>query len=333
MAKKEAEVMEEKQKKSPTELVMEEMNKKYGKGTVVGANTKATVMDSVSTGSLGIDLATGIGGLPYGRVVEILGPESCGKTTICLSTIANAQKQGKKCAYIDMEHALDFGYAEDLQVNLDEMIISQPDYGEAALDIAISLIKAGEVKVVVIDSVASLVTKGELEGTVGDVKIAPIARLMSQSMRMMVGSAEKHGCLVIFTNQLRESPGVMYGSPERPTGGNALKFYASIRIDLRKTADAENSLNKTRVKIIKNKCSSPFKTCEVQLIWGRGFNQEGEIIELAVDLEIIQKSGSWFAYGDSKIGQGIAAVEQFLTDNPEFREEIKYKVMEAIKSV
>lgn len=317
-------------KKSKHEETIIRLNKEYGAGTVITGKMKPLDIASVSTGSIGLDIATGINGFPYGRIVEVIGPESVGKTTVCLHVIANAQRSGYKCAIIDAEHSIDAEYATALGVDMDEIVFNQPDYGEQGLEVAKQLMEAGEVKVIMIDSVAALVPKGELEGAHGDQKLGLQARMMGQSMRMITGVAGKNGCLVIFTNQLREKIGVMFGSPETTTGGNALKFYASMRIDMRKTPDAENELNKTRIKVIKNKCAKPFKTCEVQLIWGKGFNQEGEIIDLAVDMDIIQKSGSWFSYKDSKIGQGIASVTKLLEDNPEMMQEIKDLVLDKI---
>jgi recombination protein RecA len=316
-------------------LTLDKIEKDYGKGSVMmlGDKQKDTI-DVISTGSLGLDMALGVGGFPAGRIIEIYGPESSGKTTIAIHTIAQAQKKGGICAIIDAEHAFDASYARKLGVDVDNLIISQPDYGEQGLEIADRLISSGAIDVVVIDSVAALVPKGELEGEMGESKMGLQARLMSQALRKLTATISRTGCCCIFINQLREKIGVMFGNPETTTGGNALKFYASVRLDIRRVSQIKDgdtaSGNRTRVKVVKNKVAPPFRQVEFDIIFGEGISKTGEIIDMGVELGILQKSGSWFAYGDSKIGQGRDAVKQFLWDNPELAEEIEAKIRAAL---
>lgn len=317
-------------------LALDKIEKDYGKGSVMMLGDKQQdTMDVISTGSLGLDVALGVGGFPRGRIIEIYGPESSGKTTIAIHTIAEAQKKGGICAIIDAEHAFDSGYARKLGVDVDNLIISQPDYGEQALEIADRLISSGAVDVVVIDSVAALVPKGELEGEMGDSKMGLQARLMSQALRKLTATIARTGCCCIFINQLREKIGVMFGNPETTTGGNALKFYASVRLDIRRISQIKDgdvaSGNRTRVKVVKNKVAPPFRQVEFDIIFGEGISKVGEIIDMGVELGILQKSGSWFSYGDGKIGQGRDAVKQFLFDNPEVMEEIEGRIREALQ--
>jgi recombination protein RecA len=292
-------------------------------------------MEVIPTGSLGLDVALGVGGYPKGRVVEIYGPESSGKTTLTLHAIAEAQKKGGIAAFIDAEHAFDRYYAEDLGVDVENLIISQPDNGEQALEITDNLIRSGAIDIIVIDSVAALTPKSEIEGEMGDSKMGLHARLMSQALRKLTGSISKTKCTVIFINQLREKIGVMFGNPETTTGGNALKFYASVRIDIRRSTQIKNTNsevlgNKTRVKVVKNKVAPPFKTVEFDIVYGKGISKVGEIIDLGVDFEIINKSGSWFSYDETKLGQGREAVKNLLLDNPELMDELEQKIKEAI---
>jgi recombination protein RecA len=317
-------------------LALDKIEKDYGKGSVMMLGDKQQdKIDVISTGSLGLDVALGVGGFPTGRVVEIYGPESSGKTTVAIHTIAEAQKKGGICAIIDAEHAFDANYARKLGVDIDKLIISQPDYGEQGLEIADRLISSGAVDVVVIDSVAALVPKGELEGEMGDSKMGLQARLMRQALRKLTATISRTGCCCIFINQLREKIGVMFGNPETTTGGNALKFYASVRLDIRRISQIKDgdvaSGNRTRVKVVKNKVAPPFRQVEFDIIFGEGISKVGEIIDMGVELNILQKSGSWFAYGDSKIGQGRDAVKQFLHDNPEVAAEIEAKIRAALE--
>lgn len=317
-------------------LALDKIEKDYGKGSVMMLGDKQKEkMDVISTGSIGLDLALGVGGLPAGRIVEIYGPESSGKTTIAIHTIAQSQKKGGICAIIDVEHAFDASYACKLGVDVDNLIISQPDYGEQGLEIADRLISSGAVDVVVIDSVAALVPKGELEGEMGESKMGLQARLMSQALRKLTATISRTGCCCIFINQLREKIGVMFGNPETTTGGNALKFYASVRLDIRRVSQIKDgdvaSGNRTRVKVVKNKVAPPFRQVEFDIIFGEGISKVGEIIDMGVELNILQKSGSWFAYGDSKIGQGRDAVKQFLNDNPGVADEIEGKIRSALQ--
>jgi recombination protein RecA len=290
----------------------------------------------ISTGSLGLDLALGIGGFPKGRVVEIYGPESSGKTTLAIHAMAEAQKAGGIAAFIDAEHAFDRFYAENLGVNIDELIIAQPDSGEQALEITDNLIRSGAVDIIIIDSVAALTPKSEIEGEMGDSKMGLHARLMSQALRKLTASIAKTGCTCIFINQLREKIGVMFGNPETTTGGNALKFYASVRIDIRRSTqikDGDNVMgNRTRVKVVKNKVAPPFRKAEFDIMYGEGISKVGEIIDLGVEYNVVKKSGSWFSYGETKLGQGRDAVKRLLSDNQELAEEIEAKIVEQIQN-
>ncbi|HEY1031788.1 MAG TPA: recombinase RecA [Flavipsychrobacter sp.] len=317
-------------------LALDKIEKDYGKGSVMMLGDKQQdKIDVISTGSLGLDVALGVGGFPRGRIIEIYGPESSGKTTIAIHTIAEAQKKGGICAIIDAEHAFDASYARKLGVDVDNLIISQPDYGEQALEIADRLISSGAIDVVVIDSVAALVPKGELEGEMGDSKMGLQARLMSQALRKLTATINRTGCCCIFINQLREKIGVMFGNPETTTGGNALKFYASVRLDIRRVSQIKDgdvaSGNRTRVKVVKNKVAPPFRQVEFDIIFGEGISKVGEIIDMGVELGILQKSGSWFSYKEGKIGQGRDAVKQFLFDNPEVTAEIEARIREALQ--
>ena len=317
-------------------LTLDKLDKTYGKGTVMKMGDAAVEdMEIIPTGSLGLDVALGVGGYPKGRVVEIYGPESSGKTTLTLHAIAEAQKKVGIAAFIDAEHAFDRYYAEDLGVDVENLIISQPDNGEQALEITDNLIRSGAIDIIVIDSVAALTPKSEIEGEMGDSKMGLHARLMSQALRKLTGSISKTKCTVIFINQLREKIGVMFGNPETTTGGNALKFYASVRLDIRRSTQIKNTNsevlgNKTRVKVVKNKVAPPFKTVEFDIVYGKGISKVGEIIDLGVDFEIIKKSGSWFSYDDTKLGQGREAVKSLLLDNPELMDELEQKIKEAI---
>lgn len=317
-------------------LAMDKIEKDYGKGSVMMLGEKAQeTQDVISTGSLGLDVALGVGGFPRGRIIEIYGPESSGKTTVAIHTIAEAQKKGGICAIIDAEHAFDSSYARKLGVDVDSLIISQPDYGEQALEIADRLISSGAVDVVVVDSVAALVPKGELEGEMGESKMGLQARLMSQALRKLTATISRTGCCCIFINQLREKIGVMFGNPETTTGGNALKFYASVRLDIRRISQIKDgdisTGNRTRVKVVKNKVAPPFRQVEFDIIFGEGISKVGEVIDMGVELGILAKSGSWYSYNDSKIGQGRDAVKQFLQDNPEMMAEIEGRIREALQ--
>ncbi len=318
-------------------LTLDKMDKTYGKGAVMRMSDQSVIdIDSIPSGSLGLDLALGVGGYPRGRVVEIYGPESSGKTTLALHAIAEAQKAGGIAAFIDAEHAFDRFYAEKLGIDLENLIISQPDNGEQALEITDNLIRSGAIDIIVIDSVAALTPKSEIEGEMGDSKMGLHARLMSQALRKLTASISKTHCTVIFINQLREKIGVMFGNPETTTGGNALKFYASIRLDIRRSTQIKDSNsevqgNKTRVKVVKNKVAPPFKTAEFDIMYGEGISKIGEIIDVGVDYEIIKKSGSWFSYEDTKLGQGRDAVKILLKDNPDLMEELEKKIVAAIK--
>ena len=319
-------------------LTLDKLDKTYGKGSVMRlGDQEVEKVESISSGSIGIDVALGIGGYPKGRVIEIYGPESSGKTTLTLHAIAECQKAGGIAAFIDAEHAFDRFYAEKLGVDLGELVISQPDNGEQALEIADNLIRSGAVDALVIDSVAALTPKSEIEGEMGDSKMGLHARLMSQALRKLTSSISKTNCTVFFINQLREKIGVMFGNPETTTGGNALKFYASVRIDIRRSTqlkDTEGGVlgNKTRVKIVKNKVAPPFKTAEFDIMYGEGISKTGEILDIGVELDIIEKSGSWFSYGGSKLGQGRDSVKSILKDNPELMEELEQKILEELKS-
>lgn len=313
------------------QLTLDKLEKSYGKGTVMKLGDNAVEpIESISTGSISLDIALGIGGVPKGRVIEIYGPESSGKTTLAIHIIAEAQKAGGLAAFIDAEHAFDKGYAKKLGVDVDNLLISQPDNGEQALEIADNLIRSGAIDVIVIDSVAALVPKAEIEGEMGDSRMGLQARLMSQALRKLTGTISKTGCCCIFINQLREKIGVMFGNPETTTGGNALKFYASVRLDIRRTSQIKDSDevsgNRVKVKIVKNKVAPPFRIAEFDIMFGEGISKTGEIIDLGVDFNIIKKAGSWFSYGDTKLGQGRDAVKQLLMDNPELSEEIEAKI-------
>ncbi len=320
------------------QLTLDKLDKTYGKGTVMKMGDKAIEeVETISSGSLGLDLALGVNGYPKGRVIEIYGPESSGKTTLTLHAIAEAQKAGGIAAFIDAEHAFDRTYAEKLGVDIENLIISQPDNGEQALEIAENLIRSGAIDIVVIDSVAALTPKSEIEGEMGDSKMGLHARLMSQALRKLTGTISKTNCTVFFINQLREKIGVMFGSPETTTGGNALKFYASVRLDIRRSTqikDGDNVIgNRTKVKVVKNKVAPPFKVAEFDIMYGEGVSKSGEILDLAVEFEIIKKAGSWFSYGETKLGQGRDAVKALIKDNPEMADELEHKIKEHIKEV
>ncbi len=319
-------------------LTLDKLDKTYGKGSVMKlCDQTVEKVESISSGSIGLDIALGVGGYPKGRVIEIYGPESSGKTTLTLHAIAECQRAGGIAAFIDAEHAFDRFYAEKLGVDLGELVISQPDNGEQALEIADNLIRSGAVDALVIDSVAALTPKSEIEGEMGDSKMGLHARLMSQALRKLTASISKTNCTVFFINQLREKIGVMFGNPETTTGGNALKFYASVRIDIRRSTqlkDTEGGVlgNKTRIKIVKNKVAPPFKTAEFDIMYGEGISKIGEILDIGVEKDIIEKSGSWFSYGGSKLGQGRDSVKSILKDNPELMEELEQKILEELKS-
>jgi len=318
-------------------LTLDKLDKAYGKGTVMKMSDQAIVdVDAISSGSLGLDIALGVGGYPRGRVVEIYGPESSGKTTLTLHAIAEAQKAGGIAAFIDAEHAFDRFYAANLGVDIDNLIISQPDNGEQALEITDNLIRSGAIDIIVIDSVAALTPRSEIEGEMGDSKMGLHARLMSQALRKLTASISKTNSTVIFINQLREKIGVMFGNPETTTGGNALKFYASVRLDIRRSTQIKNTDgavqgNKTRVKVVKNKVAPPFKLAEFDIMYGEGISKVGEILDIAVEHEIIKKSGSWFSYDNTKLGQGRDAVKSIIKDNPELMDELEEKIMLALK--
>ena len=320
------------------QLTLDKLDKTYGKGTVMKMGDAEIVeIDSISSGSLTLDNALGVGGYPKGRVIEIYGPESSGKTTLTLHAIAECQKAGGIAAFIDAEHAFDRFYAQNLGINIDELIISQPDNGEQGLEIADNLIRSGAVDIIVIDSVAALTPRSEIEGEMGDSKMGLHARLMSQALRKLTSNISKTNCTVMFINQLREKIGVMFGNPETTTGGNALKFYASVRLDIRRSTQIKDTNgnvlgNKTRVKVVKNKVAPPFKVSEFDIMYGKGISKMGEIIDLGVAHEIIDKSGSWFSYGDTKLGQGRDSVKSILKDNPELSDEIEAKIVEATKA-
>lgn len=322
---------DKKEKLKALQLTVDKLDKAYGKGTIMKlGDSKVMGIESISTGSLGLDIALGIGGLPKGRVVEIYGPESSGKTTLAIQAIANCQKAGGIAAFIDAEHAFDKTYAERLGVDVNNLLISQPDDGEQALDITEHLIRSGAIDIIVIDSVAALVPRGELEGEMGESKMGLQARLMSQALRKLTGTISKTGCCCIFINQLREKIGVMFGNPETTTGGNALKFYASVRLDIRRIGQIKDgdsvTGNRTRVKVVKNKLAPPFRMTEFDIMYGLGVSKAGEIIDLATELSVIQKSGSWFSYEGAKLGQGRDSVKQMLEDNPEMALEIENKI-------
>ena len=320
------------------QLTLDRLDKTYGKGTVMKMGDSVhEVVESISTGSIGLDFALGVGGYPRGRVVEIYGPESSGKTTLTLHAIAECQKSGGIAAFIDAEHAFDRFYAQNLGVNIDDLIISQPDHGEQALEIADNLIRSGAIDIIVIDSVAALTPKSEIEGEMGDSKMGLHARLMSQALRKLTSTISKTNCTVFFINQLREKIGVMFGNPETTTGGNALKFYASVRLDIRRSTQLKDSSgnalgNKTRVKVVKNKVAPPFRVCEFDIMYGEGISKLGEIIDIGTEAGIIDKSGSWFSYGETKLGQGRDSVKKLLKDNPELCDELEKKISKLLNS-
>lgn len=318
-------------------LTMDRMDKAYGKGTVMKMGDAPVIeVDAIPSGSLTLDIALGVGGYPTGRVIEIYGPESSGKTTLTLHAIAECQRRGGIAAFVDAEHAFDRFYAEKLGVNTDELIISQPDNGEQALEIADNLVRSGAVDILIIDSVAALTPKAEIEGEMGDARVGLQARLMSQALRKLTGTISKTNCTCIFINQLREKIGVMFGNPETTTGGNALKFYSSVRLDIRRSTqikDGDQVMgNRTRVKVVKNKVAPPFRLAEFDIMYGQGISKAGEIIDLGVEHDILTKSGSWFSYGETRLGQGRDTVKQLFIDNPELAEEVEAKIKEAIEA-
>lgn len=325
---------ENKEKMKALQLTVDRLEKTYGKGSIMRLGDKQVVeADTISTGSLGLDVALGIGGFPRGRVIEIYGPESSGKTTLAIHAIAACQKKGGIAAFIDAEHAFDRFYAESLGVDTENLLISQPDNGEQALEITENLIRSGAIDIIVIDSVAALVPRAEIEGEMGDSKVGLQARLMSQAMRKLTGSIGRTGCCCIFINQLREKIGVMFGNPETTTGGNALKFYASMRLDIRRSGspikDREGNVvgNTVKVKVVKNKLAPPFRIAMFDIMYGQGISRNGEIVDIGVDLDVLKKSGSWFGYEGTKIAQGREAAKQFMADNPEVAEEIEQKIL------
>ena len=317
------------------EATLGNIEKSFGKGSIMRLGAEAEKMESISTGSIGLDYALGVGGLPKGRIIEIYGPESSGKTTLALHVVAEAQKKGGIAAFIDAEHAFDRFYAAKLGVDVENLLISQPDYGEQALEIAENLIRSGAIDVIVVDSVAALTPKSEIEGEMGDSKMGLQARLMSQAMRKLTATINKTGCVCIFINQLREKIGVMFGNPETTTGGNALKFYSSVRIDIRKISqikDGENVMgSRVKVKVVKNKVAPPFRKAEFDILYGEGISRSGEIVDLGVEMGIIKKSGSWFSYGDAKLAQGRDSVKKLIEDNPELADELTAMILVALE--
>lgn len=337
MSETKEKVSESKEKLKALQLTIDKLEKTYGKGTVMKlSDEKIADIPAISTGSLGLDIALGVGGIPRGRITEIYGPESSGKTTLTMHMIAEAQKKGGLAAFIDAEHAFDKTYAEKLGIDTENLLISQPDNGEQALEIADHLIRSGAIDIIVIDSVAALVPKSELEGEMGDSKMGLHARLMSQALRKLTGTISRTGCSCIFINQLREKIGVMFGNPETTTGGNALKFYASVRLDIRRIGQIKDgddiNGNRVKVKVVKNKVAPPFKVVEFDIMYGKGISKSGEIIDLGVELNVIQKSGSWFSYDGNKLGQGRDAVKQLVEDNPELAEQLEKKIKEKLAS-
>lgn len=324
------------EKQKALQITIDKLEKTYGKGTIMKlSDEKVLDIPVIPTGSLSLDMALGVGGIPRGRIIEVYGPESSGKTTLAMHCIAEAQKQGGLAAFIDAEHAFDKIYAEKLGIDTENLLISQPDNGEQALEIAEHLIRSGAIDIIVIDSVAALVPRGELEGEMGDSKMGLQARLMSQALRKLTGTINKTGCSCIFINQLREKIGVMFGNPETTTGGNALKFYASIRLDIRRIGQIKESAdnvmgNRTRVKVVKNKVAPPFKVVEFDIMYGKGISKSGEIVDIGVELDVVQKSGSWFSYDGNKLGQGRDAVKALIEDNPELMEELETKIKEKL---
>ena len=339
MAKKEltakkavVKISDEKDKKDALKAAMAQIEKKYGAGAIMRLGQNKTLnVDSIPTGSMTLDLALGIGGVPRGRIVEIYGPESSGKTTVSLHIIAEAQKMGGEVAFIDVEHALDPVYASALGVNIDNLIVSQPDSGEQALEIAEALVRSGAIDVIVVDSVAAMTTKAEIDGDMGDNHVGQLARLMSQAMRKLTSAISKSNCVAIFINQIREKIGVMYGNPETTPGGRALKFYASVRIEVRKGEVIKNGSdiigNRTKCKVVKNKVAPPFKECEFDVLYGKGISRDGEVVDLAVDLDIIKKSGSWFSYNGQKLGQGREKIKEMLKNDPAFMKEVEQQII------
>ena len=325
-------------KKRAIETAMAQIEKLYGKGSIMRCgDEQAANVEAISTGSLALDLALGIGGLPKGRIVEIYGPESSGKTTLALHVLAQAQKAGGEVAFIDAEHALDIGYARALGVNVEDMLVSQPDTGEQALEITEALVRSGAIDVIVVDSVAALVPRAEIEGEMGDSFVGLHARLMSQALRKLAGAINKTNCIVIFINQLREKVGVMYGNPEVTTGGRALKFYSSVRLDVRRGEQIKDGGqilgNHTKIKVVKNKVAPPFRTAEFDLLYGEGISREGTILDMAVERDIIHKSGAWFSYKDERIAQGRENTRQYLKDHPEMREEVENAIRATFQAV
>ena len=337
MSEAKEKVSEAKEKMKALQLTIDKLEKTYGKGTVMKlSDEKISDIPAISTGSLGLDIALGVGGIPRGRVTEIYGPESSGKTTLTMHMIAEAQKKGGLAAFIDAEHAFDKTYAEKLGIDTENLLISQPDNGEQALEIADHLIRSGAIDIIVIDSVAALVPKSELEGEMGDSKMGLHARLMSQALRKLTGTISRTGCACVFINQLREKIGVMFGNPETTTGGNALKFYASVRLDIRRIGQIKDgddiNGNRVKVKVVKNKVAPPFKVVEFDIMYGRGISKSGEIVDLGVELNAIQKSGSWFSYDGNKLGQGRDSVKQLIEDNPELMEQLEKKIKDKLAS-
>ncbi|GAB4327066.1 MAG: recombinase RecA [Flammeovirgaceae bacterium] len=330
---------EKNEKLKSLETTIAKLEKQFGKGTIMKLNeAKVEEIPAISTGSLGLDIALGVGGFPRGRIIEIYGPESSGKTTIALHAIAEAQKAGGMAAFIDAEHAFDKVYAEKLGIDLDNLLVSQPDHGEQALEIAENLVRSSAIDIIVIDSVAALVPKAELEGEMGDSKMGLQARLMSQALRKLTGAISKTNCCCVFINQLRDKIGVMFGSPETTTGGNALKYYASVRLDIRRIGAVKESADnvtgsRTRVKVVKNKVAPPFKQAEFDIIYGEGISRAGEVIDMATDLEIVKKSGSWFSYKGQKLGQGRETVKELIKDNPELMEELEKLIIEKKQNI
>jgi recombination protein RecA len=336
MSEAKEKMSEAKEKLKALQLTIDKLEKTYGKGTVMKlSDNKIVDIPAISTGSLGLDIALGVGGIPRGRVTEIYGPESSGKTTLTLHCIAEAQKKGGLAAFIDAEHAFDKSYAEKLGIDTENLLISQPDNGEQALEIADHLIRSGAIDIIVIDSVAALVPKAELEGEMGDSKMGLHARLMSQALRKLTGTISRTGCSCIFINQLREKIGIVFGNPETTTGGNALKFYASVRLDIRRIGQIKESSdditgNRVRVKVVKNKVAPPFKVVEFDIMYGRGISKSGEIVDIGVELNVIQKAGSWFSYDGNKLGQGRDAVKQLIEDNPELMDQLEKKIKDKL---